>query len=148
MFGVSISMDVHPEGQPERRHEHVASMDVIGDDYFRVMDIPRRAGRIFTAGDRDGAAGIRMALGAEFGDIARLIYRGVLLPSAIGLGIGGAAAIWLTRLLQSLLVGIKAGDLTTLVLTGFTLLAISVLAATGPAIRAALSDPSRALRRE
>jgi putative ABC transport system permease protein len=55
MFGVSISMDVHPEGQPERRHEHVASMDVISDDYFRVMEIPRRAGRIFMPGDRDGS---------------------------------------------------------------------------------------------
>src|SRR5437879_11837869 len=55
MFGVSISMDVHPEGEPERRHEHVASMDVISDDYFRVMEVPRRAGRIFTPDDRDGS---------------------------------------------------------------------------------------------
>ncbi|HEY1340828.1 MAG TPA: ABC transporter permease, partial [Bryobacteraceae bacterium] len=55
MFGVSISMDVHPEGEPERRHEHVASMDVISDEYFRVMEIPRRAGRSFTPIDRDGS---------------------------------------------------------------------------------------------
>src|SRR5207249_2573922 len=55
MFGVSISMDVHPEGQPARRHEHIASMNVINDDYFRVMGIPRRAGRIFTPDDRDGS---------------------------------------------------------------------------------------------
>src|SRR5256885_15819185 len=55
MFGVSISMDVHPEGEPERRRAHVASMAVISDDYFRVMEIPQRAGRSFAAGDRDGA---------------------------------------------------------------------------------------------
>jgi putative ABC transport system permease protein len=306
MFGVSISMDVHPEGQTTRRHEHVASMDVISDDYFRVMEIPRRAGRIFTPDDRDGSTpvvvvsesivnryfagqaigkrmiipefkfnidggkdiaaeivgvvgnvcvnsvedcqaehiylpeqqnalrmenllvrtegdplgiakavrhavyleaptvplddprtleertsyltdgpkramwllgvfaglalllaavgiygvsaylatersheiGIRMALGAEFGDIAGLIYRGALFPSAVGLAIGVGAALWLTRLLKSLIFGVTTGDLRTLALAGFALLGISVLAATGPAIRAALSDPAKVLRRE
>ncbi len=272
MFGVSISMDVHPEGQPERRNEHTASLAVISDDYFRVMGIPRRAGRSFTSGDRDGSArvaivsdsierryfsgnalgkrliipelkfnidggkdiateiagvvgnvcvnsvedcqaehiylpetqnalrlehllvrtegdpmamaqavrhaayleapavpldhpqtleertsyltdgpkramwllgvfaglalllaavgiygvsaylatqrsheiGIRIALGAPFGDIAGLIYRGVLLPSAIGLAIGVGAAVWLTRLLKSVVFGVHTGDLTSL----------------------------------
>jgi hypothetical protein len=89
-----------------------------------------------------------MALGAEFGDIAGLIYRGALLPSAVGLGIGVAAALWLTRLLKSLIFGVSSGDLGTLALAGFALLGISVLAATGPAIRAALSDPAKVLRRE
>jgi putative ABC transport system permease protein len=306
MFGVTILIDVHPEGQPERRHEHLASLDVISDDYFRVMGIPQLSGRHFTPGDRDGNTrviivsqsiasryfggkaigrrviipefkfnidggedipaeivgvvgnvcvnsvedcqaehiylpekqnalrmehllvrtagdpaafantvrhvvyleapsiplddpktleertayltdgpkramwllgvfaglalllaavgiygvssylatqrsreiGIRMALGAEFGDIAWLIYRGVLLPSAVGLAIGMGAAVWLTRLLRSLLFGVTAGDTQTLALAGFTLLAISVVAATGPAIRAALSDPAKVLRRE
>jgi putative ABC transport system permease protein len=306
MFGVSIHMDVHPEGQPERRHEHVASMDVISDDYFRVMEIPRRAGRSFTPDDRDGSTpvvivsesiasryfagkaigrriiipelkfnidggkdiaaeivgvvgnvcvssiedcqaehiylpekqnalrmenllvrtegdplgvakairhavyleaptvplddpqtmeertsyltdgpkramwllsvfaglalslaavgiygvsaylatqrsreiGIRMALGAEFVDIAALIYRGVLLPSAVGLAIGAGAAFWLTRLLQSLIFGANTQDLRTLALSGVTLLGISVLAATGPAVRSALNHPAKVLRRE
>jgi ABC-type lipoprotein release transport system permease subunit len=89
-----------------------------------------------------------MALGAEFGDIAGLIYRGILLPSAVGLAIGMGAATWLTRLLQSLLFGVTAGDPKTLALAGFTLLGISVLAATGPAVRAALSDPAKVLRGE
>jgi putative ABC transport system permease protein len=306
MFGVSISMDVHPEGQPERRQEHVASMDVISDDYFRVMEIPRRAGRSFTPGDRDGSTpvvmvsesianryfggkaigkrmilpefkfnidggkdiaaeivgvvgdvcvnsmedcqaehiylpetqnalrmenllvrtdgdpigiaravrhaayleaptvplddpqtleartsyltdgprramwllgvfaglalllaavgiygvsaylatercheiGIRMALGARFGDIAGLLYRGILVDSFIGLGIGIGAAWWLTRLLKSLLFGVHAGDARTMLLAGLTLVAVSILAATGPSVRAASSDPAKVLRRD
>jgi putative ABC transport system permease protein len=306
MFGVSISMDVHPEGQPERRNEHVASMDVISDDYFRVMEIPKRAGRSFTPNDRDGSPpvvivsesianryfgghaigkrmilpelkfnidggkdraaeivgmvgdvcansiedcqaehiylpeqqnalrmenllvrtdgdpmglakavrhavyleaasvplddpqtleertsyltdgpkramwllgvfaglalalaavgiygvsaylatqrsheiGIRMALGAQFEDITGLIYRGALCPSAVGLTIGVGAALWLTRLLKSLIFGVSTGDPRTLALAGLTLLGTSILAATGPAIRAALSEPADVLRRE
>jgi ABC-type antimicrobial peptide transport system permease subunit len=89
-----------------------------------------------------------MALGAEFGDIAGLVYRDILLPSAVGLVIGMGAAVWLARLLQSLLFGVTPGDPKTLALAGFTLLGISVLAAAGPALRAALTDPAKVLRRE
>jgi putative ABC transport system permease protein len=305
MFGVSISMDVHPEGEPERRHEHLASLDVISEDYFRVMGIPQLGGRVFTRGDSDGATrvivvsksiesryfagkaigkrviipgfkfnidggkdipaeivgvvgdvcvksvedcqaehiylpekqnalrmehllvqaegdpaalakavrhavyletptvplddpltleertayltdgpkramwllgvfagfalllaaagiygvssylatqrsreiGIRMALGARFDDIAALIYRDILLPSAVGLVIGLLVAKWLARLTQSVLFGVSAGDPRTLGLAGLILLVISVLAATGPAVRAASCDPAKVLRR-
>jgi predicted permease len=305
MFGVSISMDVHPEGQPERRREHVASMDVISDDYFRVMEIPVRAGRAFTSRDRDGSTpvvivsesivkryfagkgvgkriiipefkfnidggkdiaaeivgvagnvcvksvedceaehiylperqnalrmenllvrtdgdpmrvaravrhavyleaplvppddpqtldertsylsdqpkramwllgvfaglalvlaaagvygvssylatqrsheiGIRMALGADLADVAGLIYQGALLPSAIGLAIGASATLGLTRLLKSLIFGVSPQDPWTLTLAALMLLAVAAMAATGPALRAAWSDPSRVLRR-
>jgi ABC-type antimicrobial peptide transport system permease subunit len=89
-----------------------------------------------------------MTLGAEFGDIAGLVYRSILLPSAVGVAIGLGASAWLTRLLQSLLFGVSTGDPGTLAAAGFTLLLISVAAAAGPALRAALSDPAKVLRRE
>jgi putative ABC transport system permease protein len=102
----------------------------------------------YIAAQRSHEIGIRMALGAAFGDVAGLIYRSVLLPSTIGLTIGAGAAVWLTRLLKSLIFGVSAGDLRTLTLAGLALLGISVLAATGPAIRAALTDPAKVLRRD
>jgi putative ABC transport system permease protein len=306
MFGVSISMDVHPQGEPARRREHVASMSVISDDYFRVMEIPRRSGRIFTSEDRDSSPpvvivsesianryfaghaigkrlvipelkfnidggedvpaaivgvvgnvcansvedcqaehiylperqnalrlelllvrtdgdplhlakavrravyleapatpldesqtletrtgylidgpkramwllgvfaglalllaavgihgvsaslaaqrereiGIRIALGAQFADIVGLIARTALLPSAAGLVAGIGAALWLTRLLKALIFGVGPEDLKTFVLAGFALLGVSVLAAAGPAVHAALRDPAKVLRRE
>ena len=89
-----------------------------------------------------------MALGAQLEDIARLIYRGVLLPSAIGLLVGAGATVWLARLLKSLIYGVSAGDPRTQVLAGVALLGVSVLAATGPALRAALQDPAEVLHRD
>ncbi|MSV30078.1 MAG: ABC transporter permease [Bryobacterales bacterium] len=306
MFGVSLSMDVHPEGQPERRQEHVASMSVISDGYFRVLRIPLRGGRFFMPSDRDGGTrvaivsesivnryfagkaigkriilpellfnidagknvaaeitgvvgnvcvnsvedceaehiylpeaqnalrmenllvrtagdpkaseravrhavsleapsiplddfqtleertayltdgprrfmwllgvfaglalllaaagifsvssylaaqrgreiGIRMALGATGGDIAWLMYRRILLQSAIGLAIGAGSAAWLTRLLESLLFGVSTGDPAITVAAGLTLMAVSILAAAGPALRATLTNPASVLRRE
>jgi ABC-type lipoprotein release transport system permease subunit len=64
------------------------------------------------------------------------------------LTIGCVAAFWLTRLLKSLVFGVALGDPKTIAVAGFALLATSVLAATGPAIRAALSDPAKVLHRE
>jgi putative ABC transport system permease protein len=101
----------------------------------------------YAATQRSREIGIRMVLGAQATDIAGLVYRGVLLPSAIGLTIGIVAAFWLTRLLKSLIFGVHPGDLRTLALAGLALLGVSVLAATGPAVRAALNDPVWVLRR-
>jgi putative ABC transport system permease protein len=102
----------------------------------------------YLAAQRSHDIGIRMALGAEFRDITELIYRGTLFPSAVGLAIGVGLALWLTRLLKSLIFGVSTGDLRTLALAGLALLATSILAATGPAVRSALSDPAKVLRRE
>jgi ABC-type lipoprotein release transport system permease subunit len=102
----------------------------------------------YLATERSHEIGIRMALGAGAEDIARLIYRGVLWPSAIGLGIGAGAAVGLMRLLRSMLFGVTAGDPKTLVAAGLTLLGVSVLAAAVPAVRAARSDPAKVLRRQ
>lgn len=306
MFGVAIAMDVHPEGQPERRHEHVASLAAISEDYLRAMRIPVRAGRAFTPHDRPGstpvaivsesiaarhftgnpigkrvlvpefqynidgggevateivgvvgnvcqnsmedcqaeniylaerqnglrmeslvvrvagdpmtlaqavrrvirdeapavpldepktleerasylsdapkramwllgafaalalllaAAGIygvasclaaarhreiaiRMALGAELRDILALVYRSVLIPAAAGLVLGAAASLWLARLLKALLYGVGPHDPRALLGSALALLAVAVLAAAAPALRGALSDPARVLRRD
>ena len=306
MFGVTITLPVRLEGEPERRRDHVAFVNVVSDRYFDVMGIPLRAGRAFAAGDRRGGArvaivsesiakrylasaplgkrivlpelkfnidggddvaleivgvagdvcvnsveecdaehiylpesqgpmrmtnllvrtagdplaaaqavrramsleapaipldealtleqrtaylsdapkramwllgvfaglalllaavgiygvsayvaagrsreiGIRMALGAGAGRIALLMYREVLAPSVVGLGIGVVGAAALTRLLKSLLVGVRPGDPKTLAMAGLVLLGMAVLAGTNPALRAARSDPAKALRRD
>jgi putative ABC transport system permease protein len=306
MFGVSISMPVHPEGESERPRDHIASLAAVSDDYFRVMRIPVRTGHVFTPGDRENSApvavvsesiakryfggrttgrrivlpefefnidggkeraveivgvvgnvcvnsiedcdaeniylpesqaglrmenlvvrtagdpeaaaravrhavyleapnlplddpqtleqrtayltngpkramwllgvfaglalllaavgvygvsaylaagrrreiGIRMALGAGFGDIARLVYRSTLAPAAAGLLAGGVAAAFLLRLLRSFAVGVSIGDPAMLAAAGGALLIIALLAATGPAVRAASANPANVLKQD
>ena len=100
------------------------------------------------AAQRTREIGIRMALGANFRDIAGLIYRSILAPSAIGVAIGIVSAAALTRLLKSLIYGVSPHDPRTLAAAGIMLLTIAVLAATSSAVRAARTEPAQVLRRE
>lgn len=102
----------------------------------------------YLATQRSREMGIRMALGAGFRDIAALIYRSSLLASLAGLAAGGLAAWGLTRVLRSLLFGVSPFDLTTLAAAAVGILAIALAATTGPALRAAYTDPARVLRSE
>jgi putative ABC transport system permease protein len=97
---------------------------------------------------RTSEIGIRVALGARSGQVLRLIIgRGVVLV-AIGLVLGSAASLALTRVIRSFLYGVTATDPVTfaLVLTG--LAAIAALACYIPSRRALKIDPIVALRYE
>jgi putative ABC transport system permease protein len=91
---------------------------------------------------------IRVALGAQAGDMVRLVLgRGLRLVAA-GVGLGLAAAAGLTRLLSSLLFGVAATDPTTFGATA-ALLCLTALVASGlPAVQAARVDPMLTLRSE
>jgi putative ABC transport system permease protein len=92
--------------------------------------------------------GIRMAIGAERGDIGRMVVGRALISVALGLGVGLAVSSALTELVQSLLYGVEPTD--PLALAGGTglLLAAALAAAYLPARRAAAVDPMNALRHE
>jgi hypothetical protein len=92
--------------------------------------------------------GVRIALGAEAGDIRRLVLRqGVLLTSG-GIAAGLAGAFALSTLITSLLYGIEPTDPATIVLVCCVLFAAAILASYVPARRAARLDPMVALRTE
>ena len=92
--------------------------------------------------------GIRMALGAEKRDVLKLVLKGGMGLTAIGVGVGVAGALALTRFLSSLLYGVTPTDPLTFVVVSLLLTAVALLASYIPARRATKADPIVALRYE
>jgi putative ABC transport system permease protein len=92
--------------------------------------------------------GIRLALGAQTGDVLRLVIGQGMAMTLGGVALGLAAALGLTRLMKSLLFGVSATDPLTFLLTASLLTVVSLLACWIPARRAMQVDPMVALREE
>src|SRR5262249_9753589 len=90
--------------------------------------------------------GIRLALGAGTRDVLRLIFKQGLQLTALGLGLGLAGALGLTRVLKGLLFGVRTTDPATFVLIALLLLCVALVACWIPARRATKVDPMVALR--
>ncbi|MBC7929722.1 MAG: ABC transporter permease, partial [Rubrivivax sp.] len=102
----------------------------------------------FTARQRTHEIGIRLALGAQGRDIVRMIVGEGLVLAALGVGVGLAGALALTRFLKSLLYGITPTDPLTYAALSALLFAVALAASYLPARRALKVDPVSALRYE
>ncbi len=102
----------------------------------------------YSVSQRIHEIGIRVALGAQRGDILRLIIGQGIRSVLIGMAIGLAGALGATRFLSSLLYGVKPTDEPTLVAVSLLLIAVGLLACYVPARRAMRIDPMVALRHE
>ena len=92
--------------------------------------------------------GLRMALGADRGNVLRLILRGAIAQTFIGLAIGIPAALIAGHILESQLFDVKGHDALTLLTACAVLAASALIASLIPAGRAASIDPMIALRTE
>jgi putative ABC transport system permease protein len=92
--------------------------------------------------------GIRAALGATAGDVLRLILRGGMAMSGLGLLLGLGGALGLTRLMEALLFGVGSRDPVTIAAVAGILAGVAMLACYIPARRASKVDPVVALRYE
>jgi len=102
----------------------------------------------YSVTQRTNEIGIRVTLGAQPSDVFRTVVGEGLRFALIGIGIGIAAGLLLTRLLQSFLYGISASDPPTFIGITILLLAVALAASFFPARRATRVDPIIALRYE
>lgn len=102
----------------------------------------------FSVAQRTHEMGVRAALGARRGDQLLLVLKNGMSLTAIGMGIGIAGALGVTRLLASLLFGVSPQDPWTLVTASMILATVAGTACFIPARRATKVDPMVALRDE
>jgi predicted permease len=102
----------------------------------------------YSTARRASEIGIRMALGASRAGVLAMVLRESLVLVVVGLAIGIPATLAASRLVTNQLYGVRAADPATIVIASLLLLGAAILAALGPARRAARVDPMTALRAE
>jgi ABC-type antimicrobial peptide transport system permease subunit len=102
----------------------------------------------YSIGERRHELGLRIALGAQRGQVLGLVLRQAMVLSFIGVVIGVAGSFAATPLLAEFLYGVKAHDMLTLVLVSSLLMAVAFVASYVPARHATKIDPMQTLRHE
>jgi putative ABC transport system permease protein len=102
----------------------------------------------YSISQRTRELGIRISIGAQRGDVLRLVLGQTLVLAAIGIFGGLVSAIAVTRFAANLLYGISPADPATFTLIALLLLLVSLVAGYVPARRATRIDPMIALRSE
>lgn len=102
----------------------------------------------YTVSQRTNEIGIRLALGANRGQVWGLVLREASWLAVVGVAAGLVAAFGLAQFVRSMLYGLKPGDPVSFLGAGCLLLGVALVAAWMPAMRASRVEPMEALRHE
>ena len=102
----------------------------------------------YLVNQRTREIGVRIALGAQRGDVLNMVVRRGLALAVAGITVGLGGAVLLTRLMQGMLYGVTSTDPLTFAAVAGVLLLVAVIASVIPALRATRVDPLVALRSE
>jgi len=102
----------------------------------------------YVVSERFRELGLRMAFGASRSDILWLVLGRAAILAGLGIMLGALASTFSTKLVADLLINVKPLDRSVFLIVTLVLLALSLIAALGPALRAATIDPARSLRDE
>ena len=92
--------------------------------------------------------GVRVALGAQRRDVIGLVVGQAMAMAAVGVGVGVLLALWGGRSLRAMLFGVGPHDPLVLGIASLFLLAVALVAALAPALRASRIDPTIAIRED
>jgi ABC-type antimicrobial peptide transport system permease subunit len=102
----------------------------------------------YSVSERNHEIGVRMALGAQPGQVRQLVLKEGVVLALAGVTVGLIASLGVSRLFSRLLFGVKPHDPVTLALVSAFMIGIAILATYIPAHRATKVDPMVALRYE
>ena len=154
-----IAHDLRPDVPPRFRTMETVLADSLADRRFLLLLIGVFGGAAlllatlgvysvisFLVAHRRQEIGVRVALGARSQDVLGLVLRQGATLALIGIGIGAAAALGLTRLIGGLLYGVSATDPVAFLSVMVLLVVVALVASLIPARRAAKVDPMTVLR--
>jgi putative ABC transport system permease protein len=142
------SMDEIVALSTSRQQFNMSLMSIFGFSALLLATIGMYGLIAYAVQRRTHEIGIRVALGAQRSDVLKMVVGGGLKLTLIGVCIGIAGALALTRFLSSLLFGVRSTDPATFISVVLLLLGVTLLACFIPARRATRVDPVVALRHE